>query len=241
MSSTRDLSRNRSMSGFGGSFSGMNFDGGEDGEEVELVDCSDAQTDPHEHALCHAGVSFGLGFKAPSRAPGEWDKEIPEDENNNKSGSGGGDDGGENKDSEAAAADVDNGNDEEGAGAGNKASSPSSAKKGSMKKNKSMTKKGSVQEEQLSAEAAAAPPPSTSEARAGGGGGAMAAVQEEEESNSEKREPWRPVGRKGQVPPPRVVESGTLPGAHMPLKLREQMSSFPQTIRIPSLVSIAKK
>ena len=69
----------------------------------------------------------------------------------------------------------------------------------------------------------------------------MAAVQEEEESNSEKREPWRPVGRKGQVPPPRVVESGTLPGAHMPLKLREQMSSFPQTMRIPSLVSIAKK
>lgn len=235
MSSTRDLSRNRSMRGFGASFSGMIGGGGEE-EEVELVDCNDAQTDPHEHALCSAGVSFGLGFKAPSRLPGEWDKEVPVDERPN------------NKESEDSAdgngiSDIDKDTGEEGtAEAGIEAASPSpSPKKSSAKKKgkgipqKGAVREGAVQEdEESTADASAAPPASGAP---GGGVGSMAAVQEVEDASSrEKMEAWRPAGRKGQAPPPRVVESGAVPGAHMPLKLREQMSSFPQTLRIPSLV-----
>ena len=47
-------------------------------------------------------------------------------------------------------------------------------------------------------------------------------------------------GAKGEREPPRVVEADAMAGGHLPPSLRDQMTSFPQTMRIPSLRGVLK-
>mmetsp|Transcript_37674 Transcript_37674/g.84157 ORF Transcript_37674/g.84157 Transcript_37674/m.84157 type:complete len:630 (+) Transcript_37674:141-2030(+) len=49
-----------------------------------------------------------------------------------------------------------------------------------------------------------------------------------------------PFGAKGSTQPPRVREDGLMEGGHMPPCLRDQMTSFPNTMRIPSLATTLK-
>lgn len=47
----------------------------------------------------------------------------------------------------------------------------------------------------------------------------------------------RPYGAKASSVPPKVVEAEAVVGSHMPKLLRELMTTFPRTMRIPSLVT----